>query len=67
MPSKVKFFNDGLSFISIKITMLAVQKNNNKTSVEIKKDETLTPGIIKKLKEQTKEVSCEKEIFLASL
>ena len=52
IPKIKKFFTDGSCLISIKALIERTQKSNKIISVDIKKDETLTTGIIKKLKAQ---------------
>ena len=55
-PNNIKFINDPLVLI-FKTTIIAKHQNNrSKRSVDIKKDETLTAGIDKKLIEQTTEL-----------
>ena len=52
IPHNTKFIIEGFFLILSNPTIDSVQNNNKKTSVDIKKEETLTAGIIKKLKEQ---------------
>ena len=64
IPKRKKFFKDGSCLISIKILIESIQKSNKITSVDIKKDETLTAGITKKLKAQINEIDFCKSSFL---
>ena len=52
IPHNTKFTTEGFFLILSNPIIDRVQNNNKKTSVDIKKEETLTAGIIKKLKEQ---------------
>ena len=59
-PNNIKFINDPLVLI-FKTTIIAKPQNNrSKRSVDIKKDETLTAGIDKKLIEQKTELFFDK-------
>ena len=60
IPHNTKFITEGFFLISSNAIIDSVQKNNKKISVDIKKEETLTAGIIKKLKEQTIECPLSK-------
>ena len=55
IPRIIKLNDDGLFLMFISISIDIVQKNNNKTSVDIKKEEKLTAGITKKVREQINE------------
>ena len=54
-PNKKKFNIDLFFLVSKSIVIAIVQNNNKNKSVEIKKDERLAAGIIKKLKPQKAE------------
>ena len=54
-PNKKKFNMDLFFLVSKSIVIAIVQNNNKNKSVEIKKDERLDAGIIKKLKPQKAE------------
>ena len=63
IPHIIKFIIDGFFLIFSKAIIDSVQKNSKKTSVDIKKEETVTAGIIKKLKEQIAELPLSKSSF----
>ena len=67
IPSIKKLTTDGFFLMSIKTLIERTQNNNNRTSVDTKKDETLTAGMIKKLKAQINEMFFCKSSFLQKL
>ena len=52
-PRIIKLIKEGSFLIRKNTIKEIIQKNNNTTSVEIKKEDTLTAGIIKKLNAQS--------------
>ena len=54
-PNNIKLINESSNLVSKSFVIDSVQNNNSNRSVEIKNDETLAAGIIKKLIEQRAE------------
>ena len=66
-PNKKKFKSELFERVSKSLVIAIVQNNNNNKSVEIKKEDKLAAGIIKKLKEQRTELLLDKDNFKESL